>query len=395
MHLFFKIEIADDILVNQKFKVEEKKYISSFFKNEEISYSDINLDNLTISDLCDYFEFTEPQKVTFITNQFSQRFLNIIEYIKKELFFDFEYDILNIEENNRLEFLGNIYFEDSINVESRLNNSYFAVHSGMYPYEENIHIKHILLDKTSSFENLDISILTNMSLNSLFIIEENDKSIKSSQQKNVFSKIISYEDFIKKCTNKKFNFELYSDSKLREEIEIFLNTGELTYNNNFPFDYGKKYPHTKIFSLFIQGKDIYYDFLKTIKIAEGANKSIYEIINELSSIELNKNLNFEINILNEFVNVKLLSNIFKNDLIFITNSNKYKIESNINSVKFKEWIGIIKGDKKYLLNKIQNRLFEVDENFICIFEYLVKNQENLLDGKYSELLPKAKELLSV
>ncbi|MCO4349242.1 hypothetical protein [Staphylococcus agnetis] len=389
----FKVSVQEDILTSNDFTTHEKQAINSNHNNYNFIFEQLDLENFTIEELMDYFNFSGVKKNIFIINTYSKRLLKIIDFINKNINIDiFIYDNGSrefLQKNIDIDFYSiKFVFENKISISERLVNSYNAINSGIYDLKEFIHIKHIIVDNLDSINNLDETVIMNSGVNSLIIVE--NEPIKQ-ENTFTFSKIILKKDFLSRL-NKHNNFVKVDIIKESEKIDTFRETGLLYPKEGLPKNINKYFSSKKVHSLFIKDNAIYFDSDYQILLTKNISANIYEIINQLSTLNFKEYISDRF-IRNYFI-ANAITNTYKKPLEFITPLNTGKIpainEEEINST-YENFIGYKEDeDNFYIYNFIKNKTFKVPSELLTYYESIIKNRTSNLN---QEKLTIVKELL--
>lgn len=358
----------------------------------EIQFSDFNFENSTISDFIDYLDFIEPERCYICINEDSKRLKKIFDYIQQEIdcgFYIFCKKSIG-DSKLGLELLKNITFDKTIDIDDLYKKSFFSIYSGIYNFTENIHIKHIIIDKMEDINIIDKSIFINTGFNSL-IICKNLESKNFKMNEFVFSKLIS-EDLFLDTIDINVNFVSIKKEKQLNDIENFISNRVVSDFNGMPMDIGKYLLNKKLFSIFIRNSAIYYDINKKIKLSNDLSTNVFSLLNELKKIDENKR---SVQLRSTYINCFLISEFLEDKKIkFITKYNDRKLDSiSEDNEIYTDWIGCYTNKKYYLCNITKQRIFEVNKSFIDIFEYIIKNKESDIANKEETIL-EAKELLN-
>jgi len=395
----FKIYVYKEILNSQQFSKQEKQFIYEKFNNfENIKFDTINLDEMTIEDLKDFLEFSDSNNHIFILNEESKRLKNILNWIEKTLEDNLYIispghtpEIINSLNSNDL--LQELTFTNSINFVERLNISHSSINSGLYNLHAQAHIKHIIVDNLRSLEKLNESILLNTGINSLIIFQ--NKEEKKNENINVFSILISEEDFISYIP--KNAFRTFDLNKEVQEIENFYETGSVN-NSNTGLPKNLKYylSNNHVHSLFIKDSSIYYDVDFNHIISKSLDVTIFELINEVQYIN---------NPLKDFATDQLIhyyyiANVLcfekQENLVFVTPSNMGifpAITNNDLNSSYKYCMGYIDNQGMYYIYNFKiGKTVKVSKYLFICFEALLKNRENEII-KNNETLNKVKDML--
>lgn len=277
---YIKLYIENDIFNKKAFFEKERNEIESISTNESSHFLDFDIESNTIEDFIDYLEFSDIDKLFIISNSYSTRLKNILDFIKEETGIVTSLQVIdNIKESNLKLINFQLPREEELTLQQRLKNSYLSFNSGFYTTLEKVNIKHLYIEKMSDLKKIDKSILINCSINSLIITDEIDSTNTS------FSKVISYDDFMQ-YSSEKFLFESLSYESIKETLKLYLNTGEIS---NYPYlvkDLGKYLKNKKINSLFFKEGKIYYDTDLTMILSNNSSKNTFELLNNLNDLPI-------------------------------------------------------------------------------------------------------------
>lgn len=385
MKIFFKLHNTDDIFTTQYFSKKEKYNIVNYF-DDDIEFSDFPFEKSTMSDLLDLLEFLTPEEIHIFTNKLSSRLQKILEYINNKLAIKF---FVHTVDKHFFPF--KIEINNDKDVSTLYNNSIFALKTGLYGFTENIHIKHIYIDDLNSINYLDDSIFLNSGINSLIIYEKGlckDSTFKS----HIFSKIIHENDLFNYQKNMKF--ETLTQPEVIQNIQNFVSCSKIQNKNGLLTDFYRYYIDKKLFSLFIKEKNIFYDIEQNIKLSTSLSTDIYSLLNEIKLISIASDFNKDVYL--TYFNCNIVSyNLEDYNIEFITKHNNYRLEGNLNDQSniFSEWLGLKQDENFYMFNLLKQRMFNVNEDFMKIFEFVIKEKESSLDFS-EELINEAKGLLN-
>lgn len=383
-----KLNIKEDIFFKESFSDYEKKALTL---NQELDLipEEIEWEKITISDFIDFIDFSDYEKFIIISNNYSNRLLNIIDYVKDKT--GVELIVCNSylpEESIFKKMNFKIEFSENLNITNLYSNSHLSMNTGFYPQFDSLHIKHIITDNLDSIKNLDDSINENLGFNSLIIIEgkKNDfGDIKS------FSKILLIDDFKSKVED--MSFKKTTISELKSQILYFIQTGEIKYHKGIYTDIGRYLKKKQLSNLYIYNGNIYYDKHKKILLSENTDTNVYQIINSLNQQQVINEIDDEV--IRMFFLMHTIVEAYKEDLLFVTHFNHYNLPP-VNTLEinneYSKWIGFKQKNKCYMYNIINNKTFEVNEKFLELFEKIVK--KNIGEDTEKELIKETEELLS-
>ncbi|EOT0258748.1 hypothetical protein [Staphylococcus aureus] len=385
MKVFLKIYNTDDIFTSQDFSKKEKDSIISHF-NDDLEFPDFLFEQSTMSDLLDLLEFLTPEEVHIFTNNLSPRLKKLLDYLQNKISIVLFTHLIN---NHTLPF--KIEMKSDVDVSTLYNNSIFALKTGLYGLSDNVHLKHIYIDDLNSINYLDESIFLNSGLNSL-IIYEKELCENYEFKPYIFSKILHKDNLLKYKKNLKFTF--LSNTEVIENIEYFISKGRLKSINSLVIDFYRIYIDRKLFSLFIKNNCIFYDYNKKELISKNISIDAYSLLNEVKLIPFPKSFIKDIYL--AYFNCNIISyNLDDYQIDFITKYNDFHFESIMDDSPtiFNEWIGFKQDENYYLFNLLKQRIFNVNQDFIEIFEGIIKNRESSLNYSH-ELITEAKGLLN-
>ncbi|CIT19142.1 Uncharacterised protein [Streptococcus pneumoniae] len=386
---YIKLYIENDIFNKKAFFEKERNEIESISTNESSHFLDFDIESNTIEDFIDYLEFSDIDKLFIISNSYSTRLKNILDFIKEETGIVTSLQVIdNIKESNLKLINFQLPREEELTLQQRLKNSYLSFNSGFYTTLEKVNIKHLYIEKMSDLKKIDKSILINCSINSLIITDEIDSTNTS------FSKVISYDDFMQ-YSSEKFLFESLSYESIKETLKLYLNTGEIS---NYPYlvkDLGKYLKNKKINSLFFKEGKIYYDTDLTMILSNNSSKNTFELLNNLNDLPIFNE--FPDTLIFDFYLISMLkqsnSKIKRSVSKFTTFNSEFVLEEDYN--EYDNWIGYVTDEENYYLyNKLNNKTYMVNDKFMEIYEYLIKSDQNKLNLIDKNILQEAKELLN-
>ncbi|TDM28773.1 hypothetical protein ETH98_08555 [Macrococcoides caseolyticum] len=380
-----KVYINNSIFYSQKFCEEEINIIKKKYKEEVITES-INFDMLTFDDFNDSLEFADYDKLLIICNKSDNRFKGLINGVRECI----DLDITVISNDERLFSGFKFQFESVNDYKERLEGSNFAINSGFYPYNETIHIKHIVTDKLDSYFKLNKTVYLNTSINSLVLYKENSSSSNSIKSNYFYPIFLSFSEFEKSIRYKKFH--KMSIENIENEIKNYQDKGIIDDKKLVISDFGRYRNSKKIFSLFIKNEKIYYDLQNKILLSEDLSTNIFEITNRLKQIEfLNE---FSDDLITEYFISNGIAMNQEGEVQFISPFTSYHHPCLTKPIStgYEGWIGFITNNGYFMFNKEKNKLFEVNKEFIDIFELLAKDLSDKYDNK--TLLKEAEGMLS-
>ncbi|NEY21711.1 hypothetical protein G4D61_17495 [Bacillus ginsengihumi] len=379
-----KIQNIDDVLICIDFSKEEKNYLEEKYSNNNLCFEKYNLDTLTVNDFLDELEFSDYRDFIIITNELTIRMENILSYIRGNL--EINISVYNAkinsffinDTNSDLDY--SFYFSEEDDIEQRLQNSYECLYQGVYNYNENIHIKHLYIDDIKDLNKIHSSIFRNCSFNSLILFSKAPKGEILELDSNIYSKIMGMEDFMSKI--RKISFLDIKKDDVLEDIIRFSQEGTLENNHYLIRDFGKYFFEPRIYSLFIKNEKIYYDSQYSICLSEDINTSVNELLHELNSLKSKDDFNSFLTY--DYYLGHLLSFQYNKKIQIISrNTNRYlENYSNIKKMPiFNEWLAFIVDNQGYFLHKLTLRLFKVNEEFLKVYEYIIKEAEGYMDLK--------------
>lgn len=379
---FIKIYNYKDVLEVVKFTEEEKRIIKEDLENENIEFIEYDFNSSTVSDFVDYIEFSDYEELYFIINSYSRRLEKIVNYLNSEL--DPQSKILenngSIQINNKfVEF--QVDFNTTINLFKMLEMSKQALHTGFYPYQEKVHVKHIFIDNIEDVIDIDISVFLNCAINSI-IFYENDNQRKLSNLDTIFPMLMKKE-VLDQIENPPFlNI---SESILKQEIKDFIKYGIINRKTLYINDIARYRKKVNLNALFIKERKIYMDIKKEFLISDNIKNSVFEILNNLNQIDTSVVYSDEV--FSQFYVCKMLAseNNTNRFITYLTNHKLLSIET-ISNAKYSEWIAFNEPGGIYLFNSSKNKTYEIDDTVLEIFEYLTKGKENLLKNKIDDKL---------
>ncbi|MDS3945675.1 hypothetical protein RJC23_11430 [Staphylococcus epidermidis] len=386
---YIKLYIENDIFNKKPFFEKERNEIESISTNESSHFLDFDIESNTIEDFIDYLEFSDIDKLFIISNSYSTRLKNILDFIKEDTGIETSLQVIdNIKESNFKLINFQLAREEELTLQQRLKNSYLSFNSGFYTTLEKVNIKHLYIEKMSDLKKIDKSILINCSINSLIITDEIDSTNTS------FSKVISYDDFMQYSSDK-FLFKSLSYESIKETLKLYLNTGEIS---NYPYlvkDLGKYLKNKKINSLFFKEGKIYYDTDLTMILSNNSSENTFELLNNLNDLPMFNE--FPDTLIFDFYLISMLkqsnSKIKRSVSKFTTFNSEFVLEEDYN--EYDNWIGYVTDEESYYLyNKLNNKTYMVNDKFMEIYEYLIKSDQNKLNLIDKNILQEAKELLN-
>ena len=386
---YIKLYIENDIFNKKPFFEKERNEIESISTNESSHFLDFDIESNTIEDFIDYLEFSDIDKLFIISNSYSTRLKNILDFIKEDTGIETSLQVIdNIKESNFKLINFQLAREEELTLQQRLKNSYLSFNSGFYTTLEKVNIKHLYIEKMSDLKKIDKSILINCSINSLIITDEIDSTNTS------FSKVISYDDFMQYSSDK-FLFKSLSYESIKETLKLYLNTGEIS---NYPYlvkDLGKYLKNKKINSLFFKEGKIYYDTDLTMILSNNSSENTFELLNNLNDLPMFNE--FPDTLIFDFYLISMLkqsnSKIKRSVSKFTTFNSEFVLEEDYN--EYDNWIGYVTDEESYYLyNKLNNKTYMVNDKFMEINEYLIKSDQNKLNLIDKNILQEAKELLN-
>lgn len=364
-----KVYIKNSIFYSQIFSEKEIKEIEKEFQ-DEITIENINFDNLTFEDFCDYMNFIDYDKLLIVCNIHDNRFNGMIVELKEHT--NIKIIVSSPDRNIFSDY--NFSFKDAYDYTERLESSEFAINTGFYPFKETIHIKHIIIDKLESYLKIDKTIRLNTSINSLLIYTSEISSDFIMNNNSFRPIIISKKEFKNTVEYKKFDsFNLYNSSKY---IEDYHKNGITPNKKGFLLDCGRYRNKKNLYALFIENEKIYYDFQKYMLIASNLETNIYEIINNVK--QLKDSPNYSDSLITEFFISNSIASNQKGNIRFVSpfTSYKYPYLNAIQNTRYESWLGFINSEGYFLFNKKKNKLFKVNEDFMEIFELLLKGLQH-------------------
>lgn len=386
---YIKLYIENDIFNKKTFFEKERNEIESISTNESSHFLDFDIESNTIEDFIDYLEFSDLDKLFIISNSYSTRLKNILDFIKEETGIETSLQVIdNIKESNLKLINFQLVREEELTLQQRLNNSYLSFNSGFYTTLEKVNIKHLYIEKMSDLKKIDKSILINCSINSLIITDEINSANTS------FSKVISYDDFMQ-YSSEKFLFKSLSYESIKETLKLYLNTGEISSYPYLVKDLGKYLKNKKINSLFFKEGKIYYDTDLTMILSDNSSENTFELLNNLNDLPIFNE--FPDTLIFDFYLISMLkqsnSKIKRSISKFTTFNSEFILEEDYN--EYDNWIGYVTDEESYYLyNKLNNKTYMVNNKFIEIYEYLIKSDQNKLNLIDKNILQEAKELLN-
>ncbi|HHC9640897.1 TPA: hypothetical protein ACN2SE_002747 [Staphylococcus aureus] len=380
-----KLNIQEDVFFKERFSDQEKEILT---QNQEFDLipEEIEWENITISDFIDFIDFSDYEKFFIISNNYSNRFLNIINYVKDKT----GVDIILYNTLHPKSIFKKIKFKDNLNIANLYNNSNLSMNTGFYPQFDSLHIKHIITDNLNSIKDLDISVHENLGFNSLIIVEDNKNEL-GDRNIQLFSKVLLIDDYKSKVRD--MNFKKITISELKSKILYFIQTGNIKFHKGIYTDIGRYLKNKQLSTLFIYNNNIYYDKYKNILLSENTNTNVYQLINSLNQHQTINDIDDDV--IRIFFLMHTLVEAHKEDLSFVTHFSYYNLPPLNTSQKsndYSNWIGFNHKSKCYMYNIFNNKTFEVNEKFLELFEQIVK--KNVRSDAEIELIKEVEELLS-
>ncbi|HEG7168692.1 hypothetical protein SOO38_13245 [Staphylococcus aureus] len=380
-----KLNIQEDVFFKERFSDQEKEILT---QNQEFDLipEEIEWENITISDFIDFIDFSDYEKFFIISNNYSNRFLNIINYVKDKT----GVDIILYNTLHPKSIFKKIKFKDNLNIANLYNNSNLSMNTGFYPQFDSLHIKHIITDNLNSIKGLDISVHENLGFNSLIIVEDNKNEL-GDRNIQLFSKVLLIDDYKSKVRD--MNFKKITISELKSKILYFIQTGNIKFHKGIYTDIGRYLKNKQLSTLFIYNNNIYYDKYKNILLSENTNTNVYQLINSLNQHQTINDIDDDV--IRIFFLMHTLVEAHKEDLSFVTHFSYYNlppVNTSQKSNDYSNWIGFNHKSKCYMYNIFNNKTFEVNEKFLELFEQIVK--KNVRSDAEIELIKEVEELLS-
>jgi len=372
---FFKVHEYQEILFSEQFTLIEKESIKSM--NDFIPNFDFfDFDNETFGDLKDYIEFREYNKVVFVANCRGNRLDRIIQYMSS--YVDCE---ISIEKKCKYKKISNT------DIKKRYSYSYKSLLTGAYPEKlKDGYIKHIYCVDETDVNKLNRTIIDFCFCNSVLIVQKEIKEI------NIPLIIKTYDSYALSQSESLFDFDR---TMLKESLTNFVDTGKIDFKSGIIKDYYVLLNLFKLNRLVIGNDEIFIDLKRTVTLGT-ITDSYLSIQNKFTTYYKNVKSDYSKKIIEVFSIACEINSIYQSDFQFISPYNRYKQAPVLKEVtnNYTSWVGFLdlKTSKYFLYNIFEKRLFDIDENFVEIFEVLVKelNKECNID---KNLLSEAARLL--
>ncbi|MEI5994169.1 hypothetical protein [Candidatus Enterococcus mansonii] len=356
---------------------------------EELSFDRYDYDTNSFLDLIDYTEFQDYTEYVFVSLSKSVRLPRIIHFLNSfSEVTKFHYISIDESSNETIEQLidrEKLIAQEKVDESSDiiLKNGLMALFTGVYPriFRKNI-IKHLYVEHGKDLANIHPSVYLNCAINHGVYIDES-RSVAHAVKRCVPS-IVVYKDSIKTFV-KEVELEELSEEKLKQQLEIFANTGTITWQErkNGIIDYSEMLSLGLERRLFVFEDGIYLDYRRTKKLFSDISRSFAEIELVKSRFKKKTEKNGLYEVFPVLINLAISLN--DNHLSFITPFNNNQFEAIYLEAYPSEWIVLSTSEGYLAFHSQSNRTFEVNQLFVEIFEAQVKGCTELIKDKNSEI----------
>lgn len=378
-----KIYTDSGVLQSQKFEEKEKHYIESYTSNP-IVYLEKNWDLLTVAQLIDYVNYLELYDCIVITNNKTERLCSIIEYVEIKTNTHFyinpsitQYSYLNFfEENFGVQ-------DNSIFIKERLDNSYNAIKTGIYMVQTPTLLKHVVIDRLSSLNQLDPTVIDCFGVNSLILVKIFDIDLKNLNYH--WFNILDYFIFMNREISQNLKFGCINYQTEKKKIDEFILNGYISNSGLLPKNIAKYFSNNTLNSLFIKHNDIYYDSEYKIKLSNCLKSNISQILNNLTISTFFKTT-FSLSAIHTYFTCTTIAGKYNKPIYFVTPFNSRKLDAitlnNVN-IKYLNILGYISNDKYFIYNRVTQKTYRVNSHFMDTYEYIIKN--NFINTELNEI----------
>ena len=337
---------------------------------EQFSLDYLDFDNQSFEDVIDYMESLEFEQYYFVALEENVRLKRLVTYLSNKVTYpigiiewnDFE-KLLPSEKITSLQKTlenHNVYKKlTELNTEVVLKNGYRAFRSAVYPNLTKGLLKHLLVDQLDEFLNDNKELLLHFAVNSAIY---SDEQSNSSNIPTIIKSLADFKDEI---------FDEITTNKLKNTIDYFLNSGQVTLKNKV-LDYGILMGMSKFNSLIFKGGQFYLDSAANILI--GYSGETYQKLFNEASMKLNKQgteILPEISYL--FFMLIAISQQYSN-MEFVTPYNNYYIPGVAPNTVPLGWIAFKNLNNCFAYNLQNGRLFKINQLVFEQLEYIIKEQ---------------------
>ncbi|MFW3505554.1 hypothetical protein ACN68I_07130 [Aerococcus viridans] len=376
-------------LVYEKDEIINSIKMNAINDNYIIDYFDFNTNSF--EEFIDYLDFIEYDSYTFISIYESNRLDKIISFLSNALpnIYFKRISLTEFLQKENLKIDNETYKQievlENTNTEEILNRGFLSFMTGRYPIEiPRGVIKHVLIDEGSNISKISDSLLNKFAINSCIYVKKN---------------IVNSECLFPIIVKDYYYFDKNNDLEAKEikDIELMLNvfieTGKIEDSKSLikSFDYITGISNFN--SLTIGDSKYYIDPIKKYYIGDLSDEYI-NLHNSLSNT-VDSNLflkNYDRNYLFMFL---LYTNVFNMELNIkkmITPFNKNILSVKNYNAMYLNWVAFIDNQSDiYLYNITGNRLFKINQYFLEIFEYIIKDENTEM---FSKDINKVREILN-
>ncbi|MFP9130479.1 hypothetical protein [Niallia sp. BSM11] len=333
-------------------------------------------------DFLDYCEFQDYTSFVFIAN--GERIIEIAKLLNttynEQIFSVYDKDLvlrygemLNLESNLKVEQIDNSYDE-----ESYLRAGSYSFITGIY--ETNIPnnvLKHIYLKDSKLINKITLEFFLKSSINTAIVTSD------ISGESTVYPFIYLNESYLD--LNK---YESIDKESLKDNILLFINKGIInSYKAEGILDFGSLLGLDRNNRIFLSNEGVFSDFKMSERLLDLDSLNLNNLknrqsINRESEFTLSEATTFNlIATLGSYMNLGQLNVITPYNFGFLPPT---KVQNN-------KYIGFFNENNYFLYDLTSRKLFRVDNNFLVILEFYIKNQ---LDSKLLDDLNFSKETIN-